>query len=167
MHPTLQLISRTIHPARGQAWHGGPTPVGAVRGVPVATARWRPGPRRHTIWELALHSAYWMYAVRRRILGAPVGRFPRSPANWPAMPARATEAAWTADRALLGEEHRLLLQAIAEFPPLLLGQHSERKRWTWGDLMMGIAMHDAYHAGQIQLMKRLWSARHRPKRKAK
>ena len=37
MDPTIQLIARTMHPVRGQAWHGGPTPVGAVRGVPAAT----------------------------------------------------------------------------------------------------------------------------------
>ena len=159
MDPTLQLISRSIHPSRGQAWHGGPTPVGAVRGVSVAAARWRPGPGRHTIWELALHSAYWMYAIRRRLLGTAIPRFPRSPANWPAMPMPATEAAWAADRALLAGEHRLLLAAIEEFPGARLEKPSGRKRWTWGDLLMGIAMHDAYHAGQIQLLKRLWGTR--------
>jgi hypothetical protein len=159
MDPTLQLIARTIHPRRGQAWHGGPTPVGAVRGVPVAMARWRPGPERHTIWELALHSAYWMYAVRRRMLGLASAGFSRSPANWPAMPAPATEAAWAADRSLLATEHRLLVEAIEDFPAALLSRPSGRKRWTWGDLLIGIAMHDAYHAGQIQMLKRLWGTR--------
>jgi hypothetical protein len=159
MDATLQLIARTMHPPRGQAWHGGPTPVGAVRGVPATMARWRPRPGRHTIWELALHSAYWMYAIRRRMLGTAVAQFPRTPANWPAMPEPANEAAWAADRALLAEEHLLLLESIEDFPAALLGKPSGRKRWTWGDLLMGIAMHDAYHAGQVQIMKRLWSAR--------
>lgn len=159
MDPTIQLIARTMHPVRGQAWHGGPTPVGAVRGVPAAMARWRPRPGRHTIWELALHSAYWMYAVRRRMLGDAVERFPRSPANWPSMPEPADEAAWRKDRALLSGQHRLLREAIESFPPAQLVKSSGRERWTWGDQLIGIAMHDAYHAGQIQLMKRLWGAR--------
>ena len=160
MDATLQLIARTMHPPRGQAWHGGPTPVGAVRGVPAAMARWRPRAGRHTIWELALHCAYWQYAVRRRLLGAEVERFPRSPANWPAMPARATEAAWEVDRALLRREHLLLTQTVEEFPAALLGKSAgDRKRWTWGDQLIGIAMHDTYHAGQIQLLKRLWGSR--------
>src|SRR6185369_14427382 len=159
MHATLQLISRTLHPRRGQAWHGGPTPVQAVRDVPAAMARWRPRPGRHTIWELALHSAYWMYAVRRRMLGPAGPRFPRSPGNWPAMPEPAGEAAWAADRALLAEQHRLLLEAIEEFPADLVDQPSGRKHWTWGDQLIGIAMHDAYHAGQIQILKRLWGGR--------
>ncbi|HEU5217548.1 MAG TPA: DinB family protein, partial [Gemmatimonadales bacterium] len=129
-------------------------------GVPVAMARWRPRPGRHTIWELALHSAYWQYAVRRRMLG-PVGeRFPRSPANWPAMPANPAQAAWDADRVILNEQHLLLLEAIEAFPAAQLDRRvTGRKRWTWGDMLIGITMHDAYHAGQIQLLKRLWGAR--------
>jgi len=33
------------------------------------------------------------------------------------------------------------------------------KRWTFGELILGIAAHDAYHTGQIQLLKRLWQER--------
>jgi len=29
-----------------------------------------------------------------------------------------------------------------------------------GELIVGIAQHDAYHTGQIQLVKRLWQAAH-------
>lgn len=159
MDTTLQLIARTMHPPRGQAWHGGPTPVAAVRDVPAVMARWRPRPGRHTIWELTLHCAYWMYAVRRRMLGPAGMRFPRSPGNWPAMPKPAGEAAWAADRALLAEEHRLLLEAIEGFSAALVETPSGREHWTWGDQLIGIVMHDTYHAGQIQLLKRLWGKR--------
>ena len=160
MDPTIRLLATTLYPHRGQAWHGGPTPVGALRGVTPAAARWRPRPGRHTIWELTLHIAYWKHAVRRRLLGAELPRFPRSPANWPAMPDPAGARAWAADRALLSDEHELLRETIEDFPATLLGRSAGgRKRWTWGDLIIGIAMHDAYHAGQIQLMKRLWAGR--------
>ncbi|NOT09821.1 MAG: DinB family protein [Gemmatimonadales bacterium] len=160
MDPTTRLIARTLQPARGQAWHGGPTPVGALRGVTAAAARWRPHPKRHSIWELALHAAYWKYAVRRRLLGGEIGGFPRSPANWPELPTAPNARAWEADKALLAAEHRLLLQAIERFPGARLGRSAGgRKRWTWGDLIVGIAMHDAYHAGQIQMLKRLWAVR--------
>lgn len=156
MDPTIRLISQHLNPRRGQAWHGGPTPAGALRGVSAPAARWRPGPHRHSIWELALHVAYWDYAVRRRLLGAVGPRFPRSPANWPAIPSPAGEAAWAADRALLAEQHRLLAETIADFPGALLSRSAGgRERWTWGDLILGITMHDTYHAGQIQMLKRL------------
>jgi hypothetical protein len=75
------------------------------------------------------------------------------------MPQPANEAAWARDCAVLADQHRLLLEAIEDFPSALLSRPSGRKHWTWGDLLMGIAMHDAYHAGQIQLLKRLWGNR--------
>ena len=153
-------MARTLAPRRGQAWHGGPTPIGAVRGVTAAEARWRPARGRHSIWELTLHIAYWDYAVRRRLLGDPGGQFPRSPANWPVVPQPANEAAWAADRALLAASHRDLVAAVQSFPATKLGrQAGGRKRWTYGDLIIGIAMHDAYHAGQIQMLKRMVTAR--------
>ncbi len=120
--PTLALIGHTIAPESGQAWHGGPTPVGALRGVSAKEAAWRPAPGRHSIWDLALHIAYWKYAVRRHLLDDPIPHFPRSPSNWPAVPARPTEAAWKADRALLAAEHRALREAIGRFPAARLGR---------------------------------------------
>jgi hypothetical protein len=160
MDSAIRLIADTIQPSRGMAWHGGPTPAGALRNVAVDVARWRPGPDRHTLWELALHIAYWNYAVRRRLLGHKGPRFPRSPANWPAMPRVRDEAAWVADRALVSDQQRQLVETIRAFPGAKLGRSvGSGKRWSWGDLLIGIAMHDAYHAGQIQLMKRLWRSR--------
>jgi hypothetical protein len=153
---TLALITRTLQPRRGLAWHGGPTPSRALRGVDAVLARWRPLRGGHTIWELALHVAYWDYTVRRRILGVALPRFPRTPANWPMMPKRADEGAWAADRALVANEHRLLVEVLEGFPASRLGRRMSRgKRWTYGDTILGITVHDAYHAGQIQLLKRI------------
>jgi len=153
---TIALITRTLQPRRGMAWHGGPTPARALRGVDARLARWRPPRRGHTIWELALHVAYWDYEVRRRLLGTALPRFPRSPANWPRMPQRSDEGAWAADRALVANEHRLLVEVVADFPVSLLGRKLGRsKRWSYGDTILGITVHDAYHAGQIQLLKRI------------
>ncbi len=156
MDRTLALIARTLRPPRGRAWHGGPTPVDALLGLTAREAHRRPAPGRHSIWELVLHIAYWDYAVRRRILGTELPRFPRSPANWPAVPARPEAKAWAADRALLAQEHRLLHRAVERFPAAWLGRKvSAGERWTYGDTILGIAVHDAYHAGQVQILKRL------------
>jgi hypothetical protein len=54
----------------------------------------------------------------------------------------------------------LLVETIRGFPVGKMGRSvGSKKRWTFGETLIGIAMHDAYHAGQIQLMKRLWRAR--------
>lgn len=159
---TVELVLKNLDPGRRRAWHGGPTPVGALRGVTAAEARWVPAPGRASIWRLTLHIAYWQYAVRRHLVAGPVPRFPRSPANFPAVPTRADEAAWRADRALLATEHRLLSAAIRGFDPDRLDEVPVAgKTWTFGEMITGVALHDAYHAGQLQLLRRLWAARRR------
>jgi uncharacterized damage-inducible protein DinB len=151
------LLLEGFSPTRTpRAWHGGPTPLGAVRGVPARLAAWRPARGRKTIWELTLHIAYWNYAVRRAITGEPRSTFPRSPSNWPAQPSRPTEAAWRADVALLKEEHRRLTAAWRKVRASSLERVPlDGRKWRTGDLLLGVALHDAYHAGQIQLLKRL------------
>jgi uncharacterized damage-inducible protein DinB len=152
----VELVRRTIQPLRGQAWHGGPTPVGALRGVSAAEARWSPPSGRQSIWRLTLHIAYWKYAVRRHLEGGDIPRFRRSPANFPALPATPDERAWKADRDLLADEHRQLVAAMARLDPLVLDRRPPgAKRWTWGEMVIGVLVHDAYHTGQIQLLKRL------------
>ena len=157
-----QLLLENFQPRPGRSgWHGGPTPVGALRGVTAAQAAWSPAPGRKSIWQLALHIAYWDYAVRRRLEGGTGARFPRSPANFPAVPDSADAKAWADDVALLKSEHAQLAATIAKIP-------SSRykvavpggKRWTIGELVVGIAQHEAYHTGQMQLVKRLWQTAH-------
>jgi uncharacterized damage-inducible protein DinB len=157
---TLLVENVKPRPGRG-AWHGGPTSVGSLRGVTASQAVWVPAPGRKCIWQLALHIAYWNYAVRRRLEGGGDARFPRSPANWPAVPKRADAKSWAEDVALLKGEHERLAATIAEIPSKRYGTALPGgKRWTIGELIVGIAQHDAYHTGQIQLMKRLWQTAH-------
>ena len=156
----VELIRRTIQPLGGQAWHGGPTPVGALRGVTAREARWSPPGGRQSIWRLTLHIAYWKYTVRRHLEGGDIPRFPRSPANFPALPARADERAWNADRYLLADEHRRLVAALGRLNPTLLRKRPPSgKKWTWGEMVIGVLVHDAYHTGQIQMLKRLYRGR--------
>ena len=159
----FDAIREALDPTRTpRAWHGGATPMGALRGVRAATAAWRPSPGRPSIWSLTLHIAYWKYAVRRHLSPPGQERFRRHPANFPDVPADASEAAWRSDIRLLSDEHALLTQAVAAFPAGALGRKTgARRHFTFADLIAGIALHDAYHAGQIQLLKRLWNARAR------
>ena len=109
---------------------------------------------------LALHIAYWKYAVRRLLDGSQRGAFPRRPANWPELPKTPDERSWAADVALLRVEHERLVQAATALEPALLSRRPPTsRRWTYGELVVGIARHDAYHTGQIQLLKRLWRER--------
>lgn len=143
-------------PAPGKAlWAGGATPLGCLRGVSAEQAAWKPAGDRHSIWELALHIAYWKYAVRRILEDSGRGSFPRSPSNWPSVPEPADEAAWKRDRALLRDEHTKLVEVVGAFDPKRLDE-TGTKTYRFVDLIYGIVMHDTHHVGQIQLMKRLY-----------
>lgn len=137
-----------------RAWHG-PTLAGALRGVPWRLALQRPRRGRHSIWELALHAAYWKFVVRRRLTRDPDLEFPRGPANWPSVPRHPDARSWRRDLALLRHEHRLLREVIARFPAGRLGRRGWRSRWSNLQHIYGIASHDLYHAGQVQLVKRM------------
>ena len=117
-----------------KSWHG-TNLKGSLRGLTLEELCWRPTPERHDIWEVVVHAAYWKYVVRRRLTGGPKGGFALSGSDWFERPAPgiADEAAWKADVALLDAEHAALRRAIAGLA----------------------AAHDLYHAGQIQLLKRM------------
>jgi len=138
------------------AWHG-PNLRAALRGLSAARAAWRPAPGRHSIWELALHCAYWKYAVCRRLVGGPRGSFPRHPGNFPSVPPRGDATAWTVDLALLDEQHQRLREAVAALPVARL--KGRRVGAAPARLIYGVAAHDIYHAGQIRLLVTLSGGR--------
>ncbi len=141
-----------------KAWHG-PTLRGALRGVGAEQAAWRASPRTHNIWELTVHAAYWKYAVRRLIIGEKRGRFALGGSNWFERPTRGAgtlDRAWREDLDLLGREHRLLRAAVARLPAAALKRRAPGKPYSLGFTIRGIAAHDLYHAGQVQLLNRLY-----------
>jgi hypothetical protein len=152
----IDLLLRNIDQAfDAPAWHG-TNLRGSLRGLKLDVLASRPGPGRHNIWELALHCAYWKYAVRRRITEEKRGSFPLEGSNFFARPeGEPTNAAWKRDLALLDEMHAQLRAVIAALPASRLGRKTKGSRYTVRDTVLGIAAHDLYHAGQIQLLKRL------------
>jgi len=156
----VDLLMRTIAPKAGRAWHGGSLQSARWRGINARQAHWRPAPRMHSIWELTLHIAYWKYAVRRHVDPTTEAGFPRSPSNWPAPLDRPTERSWAADRLLLTSEHEAFAEALRRFPEARLNRRPPSiRKWSYGDLIAGVLAPDAYHTGQIQLIKRLWKFR--------
>lgn len=137
-----------------KAWHG-PNLRGSIRGLSAEQAAWRPAPGRHNIWEIVVHAAYWKYAVNRRLTGGKRGSFPQKGSNWFSHGQSPLEAAWRADLALLERVHRELRSTIENFSLTALGQTPLGSKVSNLTLIYGIASHDLYHAGQIQLLKRL------------
>jgi uncharacterized damage-inducible protein DinB len=128
---------------------------GAIRGIDARQATWKPARDRHSIADYVLHAAYWKYTVRRRLLGEKRGSFPRKGSNFFSSTSALTDAEWRADVQLLVEQHRALRDAVAAFPPKRLDERTASAKWTNAQLIYGVAAHDVYHTGQIQLLKRL------------
>jgi hypothetical protein len=136
------------------SWHG-TNLRGSLRGVTPRQAAWRPGRGRHNIWELVVHAAYWKYVAWRRLTSSARGSFPLEGSNWFVRPQQVTAKAWRDDIALLERTHRTLRAAIADLGPRDLDRKPPRSAVSMRALVTGVAAHDLYHAGQIQLLKRL------------
>jgi len=137
-----------------KAWHG-QNLRGAVRRLDPRRAGWRPGPGRHNAWEVVVHAAYWKYAVWRQLTQEKRGGFALKGSNWFERPESGPEAAWRDDVALLVREHRRLVEVVARLEDADLAVRPPGSRYDRAALIRGAASHDLYHAGQIQLLKRL------------
>ena len=137
------------------SWHG-PNLRGSIRGLSLDAISWRPAPGAHNIWELVVHAAYWKYIVRRRLLAAKRGSFPLEGSNFFERPGPggSTPGDWKKDVALLDQMHDELRATVAPLTPAQLKRRLASGRpASW--MVQGAAAHDLYHAGQIQLLKRL------------
>jgi DinB superfamily len=151
----IGILLHAIDEAYGSsAWHGRGLKA-SLRGVTARQAARRPAPDRHSIRDLAAHAAYWKFIVRRRLTGDNSASFPLAGSDWLTLPP-ASEKAWRAEREGLDREHRALRAVVAAFPPSRLRSPLPglRDRTAVREIA-GIALHDVYHTGQIQLVKAL------------
>jgi hypothetical protein len=149
-----ELIEQIDQAFKGPAWHG-PALLGLLRGVTAEVALRRPALGRHNIWELIVHCAYWKYAVTRLLTGAKRGSFAYEGSNFFTRDGGSTEELQR-DIRLLRRCHRELVSATSKVKPRDLPKKPPAgKKWTREQAIRGAACHDVYHAGQIQLLKRL------------
>lgn len=155
-----ELLLRIVDEAyRLPTWNG--TNLRAsLRRVPAEAAAWRPPRGKRSIAEIVVHCAYWKYAIRRRLSAAPRGSFPRKGSNWFPLGLSLDSTEWQGLLGLLDEQHRLLCEAIADHPHRLSMEDSTTRESV--RRIFGLAIHDAYHTGQVHLIKKLWSRNTRP-----
>ena len=158
MHPArvrIDLLLEVVDQAYNRrAWHG-TNLRGSIRGLSPAEADRRPAAGRHNIREVVLHVAYWKYAVWRKLTGAKRGLFPLAGSNWFRRPVPGGPPEWKEAVDLLDRMHGQLRDAVAAISDADLAGKPAGTRYTRATLIYGAASHDLYHAGQIQLLKRL------------
>jgi DinB family protein len=135
------------------AWHG-PDLKAALADLPAETAFWRPAPGRHNIAEIALHHAWCVRAVRGQLSPGPLEPFPLEGEDWFEV-SDARRVKWPAIVARLEKELTGLNRLLADIAAgRAASAKSEKERF---DLVLGVTCHAVYHAGQVQLLKRLRS----------
>lgn len=142
---------------REDPWHGPPT-AELLRDLDAHTAAARPVAEGHSIWELVLHMTGWQGEVQLRLGGAS----PTYPAegDWPEV-GEPSEERWQAARAALKASTERLQAAIAALTEDALDRRVGVARdrplgagVTLRDTILGIVQHNAYHSGQIALLRR-------------
>jgi uncharacterized damage-inducible protein DinB len=140
----------------GDPWYGSSRAV-LLEGLTAREAAAHPIPGGHSIWELVLHMTAWTQEVERRLAGNEPGE-PQA-GDWPPVGA-VTAARWRAACSALAEAHASLLAAVAALPadrwsdPVgKLRQPALGTGVTIGGMLVGIAQHDAYHIGQLAILR--------------
>jgi len=124
------------------------------------TALHRPAEGRNSIWEMVLHLAYARHRVLGRLArmnGHKAARFtrPRRPEWFPLLPEPADGDAWRSDLALLERAHTELLAELDRTPEKELAKKRRGSERSIGEELVGLALHDAYHAGQIRMIAKM------------
>lgn len=156
MSVVIDDMKHTVFRAGGTPpLYGGPSMSEAVDDVcaDIALFRFERGGR--CIWEIALHAAYWRHEVAHALTGGDLERLGRGPENWPALPGTLDESTWKADRELLVASESAMIAAVGA---LDADRWADLPRgggeWTLGQLAIGLIAHDAYHVGQVALLKK-------------
>lgn len=159
---SAHLVEQLTRSHDRQPWHG-PSRRALLTGVSAREAAMRPIAGAHSIWELVLHMTAWTREVSRRLHGAA----PAEPAegDWPAV-GEPSEARWAQACLDLDRAHAALLSIVAALSPTRLadrvGDIDEPSLGTAPSVALmvaGIAEHDAYHCGQVAMLKRAIRAR--------
>jgi len=147
--------SRVLNEGYGPgAWHGADLKA-AMADVAPGVAYWRPADGRHNIAEIALHHAYYVRVVRSRISGQPAEPFDLQGDDWFEIGDEATRP-WQEIVATVASEQQQLAALVADVESgLVRSPLGSDERFTE---VLGITCHAVYHAGQIQLIKRLKAA---------
>jgi uncharacterized damage-inducible protein DinB len=165
MRSDLELVLR--HSFDGDSWHG-PSLAQALADVDARAALARPVPGAHGIWELTHHLMAWTREVTRRLHAEDAGM--PDVGNWREAPddtdPAALDAAWARLRASLDEARDALLAALGTLTDEqldgrvreLLLDGSPGPKVTRRLMLIGLAEHNAYHGGQIVLLKRALEA---------
>jgi hypothetical protein len=133
------------------AWHG-PDLKSAIADVSDDLAVWRASKDRRNIAEIVLHHAYYVHGLIRKITGRDSEPLVVAGDDWFDVPGDA-QLSWVAVQEVVDREQKRLMAAQADIASgRITSPLSQSERFA---LVLGITCHAVYHAGQVQLIKKL------------
>ena len=151
MNECMRIVDQLHRVFFGGAWHG-PSVKEVLADVSAETAAARTVPGTHSIWELAHHIRAWIAETDATVRGK-VYESLKGDQDWPPVIDLSAEA-WDQTLASLEQAELSLEEAIKSLSPDKLGEGDH----SFHHLLHGIGEHNAYHAGQIVLLKKLTPA---------
>ena len=146
------VLERALHFGFDETgWH--PALEAACAGLSPEHAAWTPGPGRNSVHALVRHLCHWKRAALDDFapLAGRAAFAAYSAEDWTPPP---EDADWVADLEELRRLSRALLERVAAEPEAMLEPPpGGRQARLWS--LLNLASHDAYHAGQIGLLRRL------------
>lgn len=148
-------------------WHGSPwfgsSGDTILGGITAEEASRRGIPGTHSIWEIVLHMTAWTEATAARVRGA--GAKAPERGDWPTALGSSPDE-WKAAVAELANAHRELVAEIEATHEEDIQIHVKNHSPPFADTgisragtVAGLIEHDAYHLGQIALLKKAVRAR--------
>jgi uncharacterized damage-inducible protein DinB len=150
MHEAERIADQARKMFHGGAWHG-PSVLEVLADVDADEAASHPIAGAHSIWELVLHLVATQAVLLRRMDGEKAGL--NCEEFWPAVPP-VSASAWTETVERLEQQEAELRQKIATFPEERLEARLTAEGSSAYNNFHGYVQHNAYHAGQINLLKR-------------
>ena len=153
----LTLKHRLNDAWHGSPWYGEPSDK-IMAGIAADEAARHLAPGTHTIWEIVLHMTAWTETVAGRVRG--VGSRAPDRGDWPRADSTSADA-WTMALAELETARKQLLADLDAAHEEDLHLHVKNYSPPFADTgisragtIVGLIEHDAYHLGQVALLKR-------------
>ena len=135
----------------GDAWHG-PSLNELIEDPDWRKAFEKPVPGIHSIYELVHHIAVWAELGHEACLGRVYDQLPGEMDWWPP-PDNPTNSSWLVAQARCRIAQTSLITELRKMSEAALHVQLQGKEYSLHHLLLGILQHNAYHSGQIALLK--------------
>ncbi|PTX60312.1 DinB family protein [Melghirimyces profundicolus] len=133
--------------------------MSALEGVQAGEASWQPHANSHSIWQIVNHIGFWNENILRNLQGntTPVNADNNATFGDPGDPA--DEAGWQAAVKEVQEVCKKIQLTLSDWDESRFDTPYDQSASSHKLVLSDLAMHDAYHIGQILYIRKLYAER--------